>query len=30
MSQGNFMEKAVWELLSDDEDDVDRQKEGGV
>lgn len=29
-SQGNFMEKAVWELLSDDEEDVDMQKKGGV
>ena len=30
VSQGNFMEKAVWELLSDEEEDVDMQKKGGV
>ena len=27
-SQGNFMEKAVWDLVSVDEEDVNMQKEG--
>ena len=27
--QGSFMEKAVWELVSDDEEDVDMKKEEG-
>ena len=29
-SQGNFMEKAVWDLVSDDEEDVNMQKEGSL